>query len=437
MTQVSEQLKTGTTGKMNSRQRLRATLNHEPPDRLCVDFGAGFQTGMGAAAVQRLRQAVLQENDCRVRVIEPYQMLGEFDETLRQSLRLDVAGVHPPGTFFGFRADEDWKPFELFDGTQVLVPEGFRTRVDDNGDLLIYPQGDLTAPPRGRMPSGGHFFDSIIEQEPIVESELDPADNCEEFIPLAAGDVNIIADEARRLAKETDYGIYLTLPGCGFGDIATVPAPWLKHPKGIRDVEEWYISTKLRPDYIRAVFDRQLEVAMDNVGRIIDTVGDDVDVAFISGTDFGSQNGLFLSVDTYRQLFKPYHVAINRLIHERTNWKTFIHSCGGVYELVGEFIDAGFDVLNPVQCSACGMDPETLKREFGQDVVFWGGGVDTQKTLPFGTPEEVYREVRERIDILFGDATGFVFNSIHNITSNVPTENILAMFRAVDDTRNI
>lgn len=422
---------------MTSRQRLQATLRHQPVDRLCVDFGAGFQTGLGAAAVHRLRRAILGESEHRVKVIEPYQMLGEIDDALRQALRLDVVGVQFPGTMFGFRTDEGWKPFELFDGTPVLVPEGFRTRRDANGDLLIYPQGDLTAPPRGRMPQGGHFFDAIIAQEPLVESQLDPADNCEEFCPLETRDLELVAAQARRIAETSDEGIYLTLPGCAFGDIALVPATWLKHPRGIRDLEEWYISTALRPAYVRAVFDRQLEVALADLERLTAALGEHVDVAFVSGTDFGAQHGLMMSVADYRQLFKPYHAAVNRLIHERTNWKTFIHSCGAVYDLVGDFIDAGFDVLNPVQCSARGMDPRTLKREFGRDVVFWGGGVDTQKTLPFGSPDEVYREVRERIDIFFDDGTGFVFNSIHNITSNVPTENILAMFRALDDARGL
>ncbi len=422
---------------MNSRERLQATLNHQPPDRLCVDFGAGFQTGMGAAAVHRLRREVIGDLDYRVKVIEPYQMLGEIDETLRRALNLDVVGVHGPSTMFGFRTDEGWKAFELFDGTPVLVPDKFNTTIAQNGDLLIYPEGDLAAPPRGRMPKGGNFFDAIVHQDPIDETRLDPSDNCEEFGYLAESDVALIASTAARYAAQTGYGIYLTLPDCAFGDIALVPAPWMKHPKGIRDVEEWYVSTATRRDYVWAVFDRQLEVALENVGRLIEAIGDDVDVAFVSGTDFGTQQGLFMSVNSYREMFKPYHVAVNQLIHERTNWKTFIHSCGGVYDLIVDFIDAGFDVLNPVQCSARGMDPKTLKSEFGKEVVFWGGGVDTQKTLPFGTPDEVYREVRERIDVFFSDGTGFVFNSIHNVQSNVPTENLLAMFRAVDDARGL
>lgn len=419
---------------MTPRQRLIATLNHETPDRLCVDFGAGGQTGMGICAVHRLRQAILGDMAWRVKAIEPYQMLGEIDEALREALHLDVVGVPSPSTMFGFPCD-NWKPFTMPDGTPCLVPGQFNWTADDNGAILMYPEGDTSVRPCAKMPAVSYFFDAIDRQAPIDESRLDPADNCEEFGPLDDETVQFYADRAENLSETTDYGLYMTLPATAFGDIALVPATWLKDPKGIRGVEEWYISTLTRPDYVRRVFEVQCEFALANIERLARAVGDRVQVVFVSGTDFGHQNGQFLSVQNYRDLYKPFHKAVNDKIHELTSWKTFIHSCGAVYPLIPEFIDAGFDVLNPVQCSAAEMEPKRLKREFGDDVVFWGGGVDTQNTLPFGTSEEVYREVRERIDIFFGDGTGFVFNAIHNIQSNVPTENIQAMLRAVDDAR--
>ncbi len=166
---------------------------------------------------------------------------------------------------------------------------------------------------------------------------------------------------------------------------------------------------------------------------MIDFFGDRIDVAFITGTDFGTQRGQFISTDAYRSMYKPYHTRVNTLIHERCNWKTFIHSCGSVFNLVEEFIEAGFDILNPVQCSAACMDPRELKQRYGQHIIFWGGGVDTQKTIAFGTPEQVYREVQERIAI-FQQGGGMVFNSIHNIQGNTPTENMLAMFDAIRDS---
>ncbi len=418
---------------MTSRERLAATLNHQAPDRLCVDFGAGLQTGMGAGAVHRLRQAVLGQPDYRVKVIEPYQMLGETDEELRRALGLDVVGVHPPKTMFGFK-NENWKPFTTNDGAPVLVPGQFNVTPAADGGWLIYPEGDIRVPPSAWMPKASFFFDSVDRQQPIDEAKLDPADNCEEFGVLSREDVEHFATQVNAYHLNSEYGIYVTLPGMGFGDIALVPGPWMKHPKGIRGVEEWYMATVTHRAYVEKIFERQCEAALKNIELLAAAIGDRAQVAFVTGTDFGTQTGLFCSVATYRELYRPFHKAVNDRIHKLTPWKTFIHSCGAVLPLIPEFIDAGFDVLNPVQCSAKGMDPRTLKREFGKDIVFWGGGVDTQKTLPFGTPEEVYREVRERIEI-FGEGGGFVFTSTHNVQSNVPTENILAMVRAVKDSR--
>jgi hypothetical protein len=421
---------------MNSRERLQATLNHQPTDRLCVDFGAGGQTGMGAGAVYRLRQAVLgNDSNYRVKITEPYQMLGEIDEELRQALELDVVGIHPLKNMFGF-ANDGWKPFELFDGTPALVPEKFNYKVDENGDLLMYPEGDTTVPPCAKMPKNGYFWDSVSRQEPVEESKLDPADNCEEFGLFSDEDIAHFSREVDYYYDNTDYGIYLTIPGVAFGDIALVPAPWLNNPRGIRDIEEWYISTAIRKDYVYKVFEMQCEIGLTNIEKLANALGDKVQVAFVSGTDFGTQRAPFISMQAYRDLYKPFQKAINDKIHELTNWKVFIHSCGSIYQLIPDMIEAGFDVLNPVQCSAAEMDPVKLKKEFGDQLVFWGGGVDTQKTLPFGTPEEVYKEVKERIEI-FNQDGGYVFTSIHNVQSNVPVENILAMFKALKENSSL
>lgn len=423
-----------TTKNETPRQRLIKTLNHQQPDRLCVDFGAGGQTGMGAGAVYRLHKELIGTPDYRVKIIEPYQMLGEIDEQLKQVLHLDVAGFNPPCNMFGFR-DENFKPFDMPDGTPVMVPGKFNHTVDADGSILMYPEGDTSVPHCAKMPGTGYFFDAVNRQKPFNEEDPDPADNCEEFGLLSEQDIRHFADQASCWYDHTDYGVYMTLPAMGFGDVATVPATFLKNPKGIRDVEEWYVSTAMRKDFIYKVFETQCAFALQNIERLAKAVGDKVQVVFVSGTDFGTQRGLFISKQAYRDLFKPFHKAVNDKIHQLTNWKTFIHSCGAIVELIPDFIEAGFDVLNPVQCSAEGMDPRTLKREFGKQIVFWGGGVDTQKTLPFGTPQEVYREVSERIDI-FADGGGFVFNSIHNVQSNVPTENLLALFKAVNDARS-
>jgi hypothetical protein len=370
--------------------------------------------------------------DTPVRVIEPYQMLGEVDDELRQALGIDVIGVSPRKSLFGTES-RDWKPFTMDDGTEVLVPGQFQVTRDETGNTYMYPEGDTSVPASGCMPKGGYFFDSIIRQEPLDEQHLDPADNCEEFGLLTEEDLAYFRTQKDRLEQHPDCGNILVIPGTAFGDIALVPAPFLKHPRGIRDIEEWYISTVVRKDYVLEVFERQCQIAEQNLRTLIELFDDTVDVALITGTDFGTQRGPFISNEAYREMYAPFHQRINSLIHANSGWKTFMHSCGSVYALIPDFIEAGFDILNPVQCSAAEMSPERLKQEFGKDLVFWGGGVDTQKTIAFGTPEEVYDEVRQRIEI-FHPGGGYVFNSIHNIQGNTPTENMLALFRALQES---
>lgn len=416
---------------MTSRQRLQATLNHQAPDKLCVDLGATAVTGIAASTAHRLRQAVLGQPEFRVKVIEPYQMLGEVDEPLRQALGLDVRGVGGRKTRFGFE-NADWRPMELFDGTPVQVPGRFRPTIDSNGDWLLHPQSDPALPASARMPKDGYYFDAIIRQEPIDEDKLDPRDNLEEFSRYTAADLEHFGASVRAAAG-AGYGVILSAPGLAFGDISHVPGVGLARPRGIRDITEWYVSLLTRQDYIYRVFEGQCEISLANLADLSAAVGDNADAIFMTGADFGTQRGLFISPDVYRRLFKPFHKRLNDFVHQHTPWKTFIHSCGAIAELIPDLIEAGFDIFNPIQTSAEGMDPAELKKRFGRQIVFWGGGVDTQQTLPFGTPEEVYRQVRQRIEIL-GDGGGFVFAAIHNIQAKTPTENLLAMFRAIKDS---
>ena len=419
---------------MNSRQRIDAALNHRQPDRVPLDLGGSAVTGMTVSSVYKLRQALkLDPPGTPVKVPEPYQMLGEIAPDLLDALEVDVVGLGGPKNLFGFEST-GWKPWTTFDGTPVLVPEAFNTTPEPNGDILMYPGGDRTAPPSGRMPKGGFYFDTIVRQEPIDDRSLKVEDNLEEFTPVTDDVLQYYAAEIDRLRRESDRAILASFGGLAFGDIAMVPAPWLKRPKGIRDVAEWYMSTVTRFDYVYELFDRQCRIGLENLAKIYDVVGDHVAAVFITGTDFGMQTGPFISPAAYRKLFQPFHRRVNDWVHEHTGWKTFIHSCGSVVALLPDIVDAGFDILNPVQCSAAGMAPATLKQRFGDKLTFWGGGIDTQRTLPFGTPEEIRQQVRDRIAI-FSPGGGFVFNAVHNIQANMPVENLLALFDAVKKWR--
>ena len=412
---------------MQSRERVLSALAHREPDRIPIDFGSTPVTGIHASVVAALREHYGLERR-PVKVHEPYQMLALVEDDLQQALGIDTDGVFARDTLFGF-PNEGWRPWRTPWGQELLVSQHFRTTQAPSGDVLIHPQGDVAAPASGRMPPSGHFFDAIVRQPPLDEDRLDPEDNMEEFQPIAEEALAHLRREVSR-ARASGRAVVASFGGTAFGDIALVPGLNLKQPRGIRDIAEWYISTAARRPYVHAVFERQCEVGLANLARIHAAVGDGVDAVFVCGTDFGTQTSSFCSVATLRELWLPYYRRVNDWIHANTGWRSFKHSCGAVEKFVPSFIEAGFDILNPVQCSAAGMDPQTLKSRHGERIVFWGGGVDTQSTLPFGTPDAVRREVEERCRI-FGRGGGFVFNTVHNVQAGTPIENVVAMVETV------
>lgn len=409
----------------NPRQRVNDALERRA-GRVPVDFGATSVTGIHVSVVAALREYFgLEKRPAKIH--EPLQMLGWVDDDLKEAMGIDTEGVFRRRTMFGY-PNENWKPWN-FNGLDVLVPGKFNTTVDENGDTLIYPEGDLSAAPSGRMPKGFHFFDAIIRQNHFDPDHLNPEDNCEEFKPLAEADLDAIAADVAR-AHATGRYVIAGFGGTAFGDIALVPGTFLKDPRGIRDITEWYVSLRSRRDYVRAVFERQCEVGIANLARIHARVGSQVEAVFLCGTDFGTQTSAFCSKATFDELWLPYYRRVCGWVHANTTWKCFKHSCGSVERFIPSFIEAGFDILNPVQCSATGMEPEHLKRTYGDRITFWGGGVDTQHTLPFGTPAEVREQVLGRCEV-FARGGGFVFNSIHNIQAGTPVANVVAMIDAV------
>jgi hypothetical protein len=410
----------------SARRRVLDALAHRTPDRVPVDFGSSSITGMHVTVVAALRDWYGLEKR-PVKVHEPHQMLGMVDDDLRDVLGVDVTAVPRRRTAYGF-ANENWKTWD-FNGLEILVAGGFAVSTDSKGDTLIHPQGDRSAPPSGRMPAGGFFFDSIIRQNHFDESDLNPADNLEEYSLITDSDLDWLAAAVAE-AEASGRARLASFSGTSFGDIAAIPGPSLRDPRGIRDIAEWYMSLSSRRPYVHEVFERQTEITLANLGRIHARIGNRVDAVYLCGTDFGTQTSSFCSVPTFRELWLPYYKAVNGWVHRHTTWKTFKHSCGAVEKFIPSLLEAGFDILNPVQCSAAGMDPEILKQKYGDRLVFWGGGVDTQKTLPFGTPAEVREQVLRRLEI-FSPGGGFVFNTVHNIQAGTPTANIVAMVDAI------
>ena len=411
---------------MTSKERVRAAIEHRQPDQIPVDFGASFITGIHCSVVADLR-AHYGLAPHPVKICEPYQMLGLVEEDLMVAMGIDTAPIFPNRTIFGF-VNENWKPWRTPWGQDVVVSEHFEVDETANG-VFIYPKGDRSAPASGHLPTTGYFFDSIIRQEPLDEDHLSLADNLEEFGPMKPEE-EAYWREQTELFRGSERAVVTHLNGTGLGDIALVPAPFLLAPKGVRDVAQWYMTLATDPEFVMELFDRQVDIALDNLARLHAIAGEVIDVVVVCGTDFGTQESTFCSRSTFDEIWLPRYRRINDWIHASTSWKTFKHSCGAIESFLPNIIDAGFDIINPVQCSAKGMDAKLLKERHGDRITFWGGAVNTQKTLPFGTPEEVRAEVLERCET-FAPGGGFVFNAVHNIQACTPTANVVAMMDAV------
>jgi hypothetical protein len=412
-----------------SRQNFLKTINHKQPDKVVVDFGSTGVTGIHVLIVEKLRDYYGLEKK-PVRVVEPYQMLGEIDSELIKAMDIDVIGLFSAKNMFGI-PNENWKVHKTLWGQEVLFPGSFNYTYNSNGDILMYPEGDTSVPPSGMMPKTGFFFDALDRQKPIDDSTLKVEDNLEEFGHITEPELAYWKVKVNGL-KDNSKAVVASLGGTALGDIALVPAINLKDPKGIRGVEEWYISTLIREDFIKEIYERQTDIAIENLRLLSEVIGNKIDVVFTCGTDFGTQNSTFCSTDTYDRVWLPYYKKVNDWIHQNTTWKTFKHSCGAVEPLMSHFIESGFDIINPVQINASGMDPRKLKEKYGDKLVFWGGGVDTQGAFAFGTPAQVREQVKSQCDILNNNG-GFVFNTVHNIQANVPFENVVAMLEALKE----
>jgi hypothetical protein len=355
--------------------------------------------------------------EAKPRVFDLMQMLAEVDDDVQQAIGGDVVSVWLDDVMpFGLRP-EKWTPLVLFDGSEVLVPGDLRIFEDGDGDWLIRegqrPDGKIL----GRMPHGGSYFDYEGDNnipEEIAYPNLDTWTDWQ--VPqLTEQNLASITARAKRLYETTDKAIFLNYFKGGLGGAFNVPT--------------WLVSLIDNPDWTHEFHRRQVEFHTKNLARLLDCVGPYVEVVGISGTDWGTQKGEMFSPGTFAEIYTPYITQINQVAHDYGK-PTWFHCCGSIRRYLPEFVKMGVDCLNPVQTTAYNMDAQGLKDDFGRDFVFWGGGIDTQKTLPFGTVEDVRREAAERVRI-FGDGGGFVFNTVHNIQKDCNGEHLVAMYRTV------
>ena len=408
---------------MTGKERVETVLSHREADKIAVDFGATPVTGIHVKMIAGFRNYYGLE-DRPVKVVEPFQMLGEVDDELAAIWKTDIVGVGGQTDMFGHR-QENFMEMRMPWGQTVLLPDSFKMK-EKNGNIYVFPQGDTKCQPTAVMPAGGYFFDAI-ERTPATELDaaLNIEDNLEEFSLMCDADMPY-SKNALTKARATKKAVIANIGGTGIGDIALVPGLHLKNPKGIRAIADWYMSTAMRADFLREIFDRQSDIAVQNLEKVNQSAGDCIDILYVCGTDLGAQDGQFCSAETLSGLYGPAYRKINNWIHRNTKWKTFKHCCGAIVPLLDTFIDCGFDIINPVQINAAGMEPHFLKKKFGDRISFWGGGIDTQYVLQLGTPQDVKKQVRQMCEI-FGAGGGFIFNTVHNLQANVPLENAFAL----------
>lgn len=413
---------------MTSKERIQTTFAHKQPDKVAVDFGGMSCSMINATVVAQLRDYYGLEK--RLPKINDMSTMTAFVEPdLADCMGCDVQQLYNYGDTYG-HINTSWKEWE-YRGQTILIPENCTVTEDGNGGYYVYPEGDASCAPSGHMPANGFYFDNLTRTPEFDEDEANADDNVEDY-KIVSDDQIAYHKKVLEEVKGSNRAIQVGPGYFGLGDANNIPGPNLKDPKGIRDISEWYMAPLLYPDYVHEVFDKGTDRAIESFKKYWDAFGSEIDVFFLCGTDFGTQRGPFIDPEVFKEFYLPYYKKMNDWIHQNTTWKTLKHTCGGIFPILPYLIESGFDAVNPVQCSAEGMDPQKLKDTYGKDIVFWGGGVDTQQVLPFGTPEEVRTQVLERLEI-FGKDGGYVCNTIHNIQANTPIANIVAMVDAIKE----
>lgn len=400
-----------------SRKRVLTTIEHKKPDRVPIDLGGTLVTGIMAQTLDQLRRCLgLQKR--RVKVYDVFQMLGEVEMDVVEKLHVDVLPVETPAVWFNIKR-ENYKPWKLFDGTPVLVPGDFNVEIDDEGNWLLHDGGTPKKPIVAKMPRNGYYFDDLKLIGSSNELQRPSLNSLREEYLLTEDELEFMAKRASFLRKETDKALI-----SGF---------WIKSGLGlIGSISDFLSLIALDKGYIREFLNKKQEIVLENLRLLWEALGENIDIVILEGFDFGGQNSELISPADFNELYLPYYKQQFGWVHENTTWKTFQHCCGSITKILPLLIDAGLDIINPVQTSAYGMDPTWLKQQFGDKITFWGGGVDTQRTLPFGTCDDVRNQVLERLNI-FAKGGGYVFAAIHNIQLKTPIDNILAMFEAVNE----
>ena len=391
---------------MTSRERVITVLEHKEADRVPVDLGAMLSTGIMGIAYNKLKN-YLGISGGRTRMYDLGQQLAEPEIEILEEIGADVLPLF-------ISEPKKWKPSKLPDGSLCEVPELFNPEVlPDGSKVLRDDAGNITA----KMPKDGYYFDGVYHPLESINT-IEELEKHNFYSPIDEDTLNNLHKRAKNLYENTNYALMLN----GTGGI-------YEWAQGLRGWGQFMMDLAGNSEFAGVLLDKLVEANIQRLKQVLPVVEGYVQIVQ-TGDDLGIQTGPQLSPKLYREIVKPRHKWLYQYLREHTDAYIFIHTCGSVYEFIPDFIEMGIDILNPVQVSAKNMDTKKLKDEFGKDVTFWGGGCDTQKVLPFGTPSEIKEEVKKRIEGLAPDG-GFVFTQVHNIQAGIPPENIMAMYEAV------
>ncbi len=397
---------------VNRRERVLSALNHKEPDRVPLDLGGSDASGITGVAYKNLK-SYLGIKEGRIRVFDTMQQIVDVEEEVSQAIKSDIRSVMIQA--------KGWKPGKLSDGSACEIPEKWNPEPrDDGSQVLLNRQGEMTM----FKPAEGHFFE--IVHYPLKNClSIDDLDHYKEDIvnfdvpehsDMTFEDLGKIA---REMHEHSDY----LLAGGNFAAHIFAACQFL------RGWDVFLLDLLDRPAFAEALMERLVDTYCERFDRYWDCLGQYLDVVVCSD-DLGTQRAPILSPELYRKMIKPHHKRLYSYLKKKSGAFVFMHSDGSIYKLIPDLIEAGIDILNPIQASAAEMDTRTLKKEFGDDLVFWGGGCDTQRILPRGTREEIRDEVKRRIDDL-APGGGFIFAQVHNILPDVPPENMMTMYEAV------
>jgi uroporphyrinogen decarboxylase len=408
---------------MNSRERILAAINHKQPDRIPVDLGATPSSGISVIAYQNLIN-YLGLGYLKNHVYDVIQEVTQPEIELLDLFKVDVLDI---GRFFN-SSENYWHKLELMKGYPAFYPKWFNPVKQPDGSWLGAGQSGEYI---GKMPFEATFFDQLIF--PYVNSYPDNFNNISQdmsrviwggfgFPPYDRMNEKdfwkMLRETIIEERSKTDKALLIGV-GCNLFEWGTF----------LRRIDNFLMDLYMEPENVHRLLEKLLEMHMDFLSKICTAIGDVVDIIKF-GDDLGTNTGPFMPCEIYNEFFKPRHKVMCDYIKANSSAHTMLHCCGGIYELIPGLIEAGFEIINPVQINAFGMEPDRLKKEFGSEITFWGGGCNTQSILNSATPQQVKDHVRHNLEI-FSPGGGYVFNTVHNILPDVPPENIMAMFEAV------